>query len=109
MNQPKDCQCRVCRPDAGRHSPDVVPRTLMCNNRSPRIRRHKSRHQKIEQSQKIYVYRANAFVTLVVRRENIFNESHTRGYAQNAKDVPNVARMRFIGQFLLSLKILFSE
>lgn len=43
----------------------------MRQERHPRIGGGESRHQKIEQSQKINIDRANAFVTLMVRRENV--------------------------------------
>lgn len=76
-DQPEDRQRRVCRPDAKCHRLGVIPRSLVVDDRRPRLNPDANEHQEIKQSQKVNVDRANALVFFVIRREDIFYESHT--------------------------------
>jgi hypothetical protein len=81
INQSEERQYRVRRrPDALGHGPDMVPRALMINDSLPRFRAHKNEHQEIEHSQQVNVYRANGFVFRIIRREDVFEEPHTREF-----------------------------
>lgn len=46
----------------------------MVDDRCPRLQTHANEHQEIEHPQQINVYRANALVFDVVRREDVFDE-----------------------------------
>lgn len=60
----------------------------MTKDRSPRIRRNECRHQKIEHSQKVDIYRPNTVELLAVRREDVSDDGHSSKSVRGATRSP---------------------
>jgi hypothetical protein len=65
----------------------VIPRALVADDPLPRFQSDSDEHQEIKHSQQVNVYRADAFVFFTVRRENVFDKSHTTVYVRNDEEV----------------------
>jgi len=63
----------------------------MREDSSPRIGCDGRRHEEVKQPQQVNIYRADAIVHIVVRRENVFEDGHAPVYALGLADVPTFA------------------